>query len=73
MVKLNKTIQVQFTHAEMANLNLLPPQAPVSGAPKGFQCFLMLVVNFHTFRSWATPSLTHSRMPVPRDHDCCWV
>lgn len=26
----------------------------------------MLLVNFHTFRSGATPSLTHSHMLIPR-------
>lgn len=61
----------------MANLNILlrppPPPAPIFGAPKGFQWFIMLVVNFHTFRSGATPSLTHSHMPVPGDCDCCCV
>lgn len=31
MVKWSKTIQVQFIHAEMANLNLLPPRLRVLG------------------------------------------
>lgn len=35
-----------------------PPQAPIFGAPKRFQWFLTLVVNFRAFRSGATPSLT---------------
>lgn len=71
----SKIIQVQPTHAEMANLNILPPQALTFGDPKRFQWFLTLVVNFRSFRSGATPSLTHSHVPVPGDCDCCciWV
>lgn len=65
MVKWSKTIQVQFTHAEMVNLNI-PPWAPIFGAHKGFQWFLAPLVHFHTFRSGATPSLTHSHMLIPR-------
>lgn len=34
MVKLNKTIQEQFTQAEMANLNILPARFPFLGLPR---------------------------------------
>lgn len=34
MVKWNKTIQVQFTHEEMANLKLLPPRLSFLGLPR---------------------------------------
>lgn len=40
MVKWSKTIQVQFTHAEMVNLNILPPGLPFLGLTKDSSGFL---------------------------------